>query len=518
MKVLTAQQMQAVDRRAIDEIGIPGVVLMENAGRRVAEEIVSRYATRGPQRALVFAGKGNNGGDGYVIARHLLDHDWDVLTLVLAAAAEIAGDAAVNLQALANCGGQILHAGSEEELYAALDDADQFSVVVDALFGTGLTKPLQGLYLEAIGWMNCQTCPVVAVDIPSGIDGSTGRIMGDAVNADLTVSFAFAKIGQVTYPGARHVGELVIADIGIPKQVEYEATAECLLVDAAQARLLLPMRSGEGHKGTFGHLLVLAGSTGKCGAAVMAAQAGLRGGAGLVTLACPASAQPGVAARLAEVMTVPLDEQQGEISMSALEPLLAVAEGKQALAVGPGLGFGQEVSSLVRQLLQETGQAVVIDADGLNALVGHLSILDGMAGRDIVLTPHPGEMSRLTGLPVAEIQADRFSVAREFAVRHAVTLVLKGARTLVATPDGTVHVNTTGHAGMASGGTGDVLTGLIGSLLAQGLPAESAATLGVYLHGLAADRLRPKFGDAGLLATDLSHELPAARQALTMEG
>jgi len=518
MKVLTAKQMQAVDRLAIDEIGIPGVVLMENAGRRVAEEIVVRYAARGLQRALVLAGKGNNGGDGYVVARHLLDNDWDVLTLVLAEAEEVAGDAAVNLTALANCGGQIIYIKNDDELYAILDEAGEFSVVVDALFGTGLTKPLAGLYLEAIGWMNCQACPVVAVDIPSGIDGSTGRIMGDAVNADLTVSFAFPKIGQVTYPGARHVGELVIADIGIPKQVMYEAAAECLLIDAAEARHLVPVRSSDGHKGTFGHLLVLAGSTGKCGAAVMTAEAGLRGGAGLVTLACPANVHPGVAARVTEVMTVPLDDQEGEASMPALKSLKSLAEGKQALAIGPGLGVGAEVGSLVRRLMQETRQPVVVDADGLNALVEDLSILGCQSDREIVLTPHPGEMSRLSGLTVADIQNDRFCLAREFAVQHKVTLVLKGARTLIASPNGMVHVNTTGHAGMASGGTGDVLTGLIGSLLAQGLPAVSAATLGVYLHGLAAERLQPKFGDAGLLASDLIYELPAARQALATEG
>ncbi len=518
MKVLTAQQMQAVDRRAIDEVGIPGVVLMENAGRRVAEEIVSRYATRGIQRALVFAGKGNNGGDGYVIARHLLDNDWDVLTLVFAGAEEIVGDAAVNALALANCGGQIVHVKTENQLSAILDDADEFSVVVDALFGTGLAKPPQGLFLEAIGWMNCQVCPVISVDIPSGIDGSTGRIMSDAVNADLTVSFAFPKIGQVTFPGALHVGELVIADIGIPKQVVYETVAECRLIDAEEARSLLPIRSIAGHKGTFGHLLVLAGSTGKCGAAVMAAKAGMRGGAGLVTLLCPRGVQPGVAARLAEVMTVPLDELEGEVCMSTLEDILASAEGKQALAIGPGLGTGEEVSCLVRRLLQDTDQPVVIDADGLNALVGHLSILGQQPDRDIILTPHPGEMSRLSGLSVAEIQNDRFDVAKDFAAQYKVTLVLKGARTLVAAPDGTVHVNTTGHAGMASGGMGDVLTGLIGSLLAQGLPAMSAATLAVYLHGLAAERLHPRFGDAGLLATDLINELPAARQALAREG
>jgi len=314
------------------------------------------------------------------------------------------------------------------------------------------------------------------------------------------------------------VGELVIADIGIPKQVVYETDAECRLIDAGEARHLLPIRTMDGHKGTFGHLLILAGSTGKCGAAVMAAEAGMRGGAGLVTLACPRGVQPGVAARLTEVMTVPLDEREGEVCMLALEDILESAEGKQALALGPGLGVSEEVSSLIRRLLQDTRQPVVIDADGLNALVGHLSLLDQQPGREIILTPHPGEMSRLTGLSVAEIQSDRFSLARDFAVQHKVTLVLKGARTLIASPDGTVHVNTTGHAGMASGGMGDVLTGLTGSLLAQGLSTISAATLAVYLHGLAAERLRSTFGDAGLLATDLIYELPAARQALAMEG
>ncbi len=518
MKVLAAEQMQAVDRRAIDEIGIPGVVLMENAGRAVAEEIVSRYSSHGPQRAVVLAGKGNNGGDGYVISRHLLDHDWDVLTLVFAESKAIAGDAATHLKALNNCGGRVVHVTAEEEFDAALDEAEDFTVVVDALFGTGLAMPLQGLLLEVVGWMNCQLCPVVAVDIPSGVNGSSGQIMGDAVNADLTVTFAFPKIGQVTFPGARHVGELVVADIGIPKQLMYETVADCLLVDDNEARQRLPLRSRDGHKGTFGHLLVLAGSTGKCGAAVMTAESGLRGGAGLVTLACPENVQATVAAKVTEVMTAPLVALRGEISMQALQDVQSLVEGKRAMALGPGLGLGEEVSSLVRRIVQDVALPMVIDADALSALGGHLHVLGRPGGLELVLTPHPGEMSRLTGLPIAEIQANRFNVARDFAVQHKVVLVLKGARTLIASPDGTVLVNTTGHAGMASGGMGDVLTGVIGGLLAQGLNAKDAATLGVFLHGMAADRLYDTFGDAGLLASDVMYELPAARLALAEEG
>lgn len=515
MKALTAAQMREIDRRTIDEIGIPGVVLMENAGRAVAEEIIRRFPGAGALRALVMAGKGNNGGDGYVIARYLLNRGWDVQTLVLAERDAIRGDAAINLIAFEKCGGQVDFAENSEALWTFLASIGKVPVLVDALFGTGLAKPVQGLYLEAIEWLNEQTSLVVAVDIPSGIDASTGRILGAAINAGLTVTFAFPKVGQISYPGAGLVGEQVVADIGIPTQVASLATASCLLVDAKEARRLLPMRSRDGHKGTFGHLLVVAGSTGKCGAAVMAAESGLRGGAGLVTLACPQGVQSTIAAKLTEVMTAPLPDFNGEISLQALEDLLGLAEGKQALAIGPGVGLGVETGALIRRLVQDSDLPTVIDADGLTALCGHLKLLDLQGERQIILTPHPGEMARLTGLSTDVIQANRYEVARDFAIRHRVVLVLKGARTLTASPDGQVHVNSSGHAGMASGGMGDVLTGLIGSLLAQGLAAMDAATLGVYLHGLAADRLLTTFGDAGLLATDVISELPAARQALS---
>jgi len=518
MKVLTAAQMQAVDRQTIDEIGIPGVVLMENAGRGVAEEIIQRFSPVYSPSALVLAGKGNNGGDGYVIARHLLNRGWDVQTLVLAERDAIKGDAAVNLTALENCNGKVDFTPDSEALAACIEATGEFTVLVDAIFGTGLTKPAQGLYLKAIEWLNQQPSPVIAVDISSGVDASTGRVLGVAVNSALTVSFAFPKVGQVSYPGAGLAGELVTVDIGIPEQVTAQASTDCLLIDAAEARRLLPVRSRDGHKGTFGHLLVVAGSTGKGGAAVMAAESGLRGGAGLVTLACPQSIQPVLASQLTEVMTVPLADSKGEIGLLSYDDLLTLAEGKQALAIGPGLGLGEETSGLVRRLVEDSELPMVIDADGLTAFCGHTHIFDHQVDRQIVLTPHPGEMARLTGLPVDEIQANRFVVARDFAVRHSVVLVLKGARTLTASPDGRVHVNSSGHAGLASGGMGDVLTGLIGSLLAQGLDAMAAATLGVYLHGLAADRLLATFGDAGLLATDVMYELPAARQALSKEG
>ncbi len=523
MKVLTAAQMQAVDCRTIDEIGIPGVVLMENAGRSVAEEIIQRFSLTGTPltvspRALIFAGKGNNGGDGYVIARHLLNQGWGVQTLVLAERDAIKDDAALNLTALENCGGLVDFVSDSKTLATCLAAIGEFTVLVDAIFGTGLAKPAQGLYLQAIEWLNQQLSPVIAVDISSGVDASTGRVLGTAVNSTLTVSFAFPKVGQVSYPGAGLSGELVTVDIGIPEQIAGQTSTDCLLIDAAEARCLLPVRSRDGHKGTFGHLLIVAGSTGKGGAAVMVAESGLRAGAGLVTLACPQSIQPILACQLTEVMTVPLADSKGEISLLSYEDIKVLAKGKQALAIGPGLGLGEEMSDLVCRLTQDSDLPMVIDADGLTALCGHTDMLGFHTDRPIVLTPHPGEMARLTGLSVDEIQANRFVVARDFAVRHSVVLVLKGARTLTASPDGHVHVNSSGHAGLASGGMGDVLTGLIGSFLAQGLAAMDAATLGVYLHGMAADRLLATFGDAGLLATDIIYEIPATRQALSKEG
>lgn len=517
MKVVTSQQMQAVDRRTIEDVGIPGVVLMENAGRGVAQEILRRFSSAGSSRALVLSGKGNNGGDGYVVARVLLDRGWQVTTLVLAPRSSIKGDAKINLVALENCGGVVLFIDEAEGLERYLTSCDEFTVLVDALLGTGLTKNVEGFYRRAIKWVNEQKAPVVAVDVPTGIDASNGRILGSAICATLTTTFAYPKVGLASYPGAGYAGELVVIDIGVPGLVAQEVAEDCLLIRATEARQLLPLRSTDGHKGTFGHLLVLAGSLGKCGAAAMSAESGLRGGAGLVTLACPQSVQPGIAAQLTEVMTAPLVDAAGEISLQAYDALLALVEDKEALAIGPGLGSGREVCDLMRRLVRSTHLPVVIDADGLNAFCGHLSLLQEQPARQLVLTPHPGEMARLTGSSAAEIQADRFNVARDFAVQNKLVLVLKGARTLIASPDGRVCINTTGHAGLASGGMGDVLTGLIGSLLAQGLAAFDAATLGVYLHGFAADRLLPRFGDAGLLATDVMREIPAARQALAKE-
>lgn len=514
MKLLTADEMRELDRRAIEEIGIPGVVLMENAGRGAAELLCRRFAGLWPGPVLILAGKGNNGGDGYVIARHLLNRGWRVRTVVLTEEERVSGDAAINLRALQRSGGGLTFAPDDRRLSGALRQKKDNRLVVDALFGTGLASEVGGHYAVAIDWVNAAGLPVLAIDIPSGVDATSGRILGRAVRADLTVTFGLPKLGQAIHPGISLCGALEVVDLGIPASLLAKAGDRHLLVDAAVAAPLLPPRPATGHKGTFGHLLVVAGSTGKAGAAAMTGEGGLRSGAGLVTVACPAGVQSALAIKLTEAMTEPLPEVDGALSLQALAALQGLAEEKSALALGPGLGQADETFALVRRLLRESSLPLVLDADGLNAVVGHLAVLRERPPGSAVLTPHPGEMARLTGSTVAEVEADRVGVAREFAHRHRVVLVLKGARTVIALPDGRVRLNGSGNPGLASGGMGDVLTGLIGGLLAQGLSPGDAAVLGVYLHGRAADRLQSTQGNAGMLATDLLRELPATRKEL----
>jgi NAD(P)H-hydrate epimerase len=517
MKLLTANEMRELDRRAIEEIGIPGVVLMENAGRAVVKEISGRYADLAPGPVLVLAGKGNNGGDGYVIARWLRQWGWQARTIVLAAAEQIGGDAAIQLRALLASGGEVVFAPDESALLDALSAQKNIRLIVDALLGTGLTAPVQGLYARAIDGVNAAGLPVLAVDIPSGIEATTGAVLGRAVRAECTVTFGAAKVGLAIHPGAAHAGKVTVADIGIPPQLLAETGEAHRLVDSDEVRHLLNPRPLSGHKGTFGHLLVIAGSVGKTGAAAMTAEGGLRIGAGLVSVACPAPVQEVLAVKLTEAMTVPLPAVDGAFAASAFDHLPGLWNGKTALALGPGLGQTGGAFALALQVIRHCPLPLVIDADGLNALAEDMALLHGRPAATI-LTPHPGEMARLIGSSVAAVESDRLGCARAFARNHGVVLILKGARTLIAFPDGRMRINGSGNPGMASGGMGDVLTGIIGGLLAQGMAAEDAAVLGVYMHGRAADRLLPAMGDAGMLATDLLRELPVVRRELVMGG
>lgn len=514
MQLYSAAQMVAADRYAIDTLGIPGVVLMENAGRACAQLLEERYAEYFPGPLVVVAGKGNNGGDGYVIARILADHGWQVTTLVLAEPQSIRGDAAIMLQILRHCAGKILFINADQILRQRFSEL-QPRLLVDALFGTGLESDVRGLPAAAISLMNDTAVPVIAVDLPSGVDASTGRICGCAVRADLTVSFDHPKIGHISTPGALYVGALEVVDIGIPvAQQPADLSPQAWMIDDAVARALLPERPASAHKGTFGHLLVVAGSPGKTGAAALAGEAALRSGCGLVTVGVPASVHGIMEIKLTEAMTVALAEQEGLLVLAAAAQIAELAVSCQALALGPGLGQSDALRQLLRQIVLTVNIPMVIDADGLNLLAGQLECLVERQGEPLILTPHPGEMARLTGMSVATIEADRFTVAGDFARRYQVVLVLKGARTLVAAPDGRVHINSSGNSGLSSGGTGDVLSGLIGGLLAQGCDPFAAASLAVWWHGRAAEQITAERGVAGMVAGDLIQQLPLVRHQL----
>ncbi len=516
MKLLTAAEMRELDRRAIAEVGIPSLVLMENAGRSIYQVLRREFPELAGEVA-VLAGRGNNGGDGFVVARYLANAGTPVAVFLLGRRDQVGGDARVNLEILAHQGLEVVEVLEESHLQAALDRLARAGLIVDALLGTGLNSPVTGLLASLIQQVNHLKRPVLAVDLPSGLSADTGEVLGAAVQAEVTVTCGWPKIGQIVAPGRDYVGRLWQADLGIPPDLAREAKVS--LAEARELRELLPPRPWDSHKGTFGHLLVLAGSEGKTGAAALACQGGLRAGAGLVTLGVAQSLNDIMEVKVTEAMTLPLPQAEGAraLGRQALEPIEAFARGCAALALGPGLGTHPETRELVRTLVQRLDRPMVVDADGINALAGdqerpkekgqgkNFSL--GAAGPRI-LTPHPGELARLLGCSPKEVQSRRLALARETAGQYGAVLVLKGAQTLVAAPDGRLSLNPTGNPALASGGTGDVLTGLIGGFLAQGLSAWDAARLGVYLHGLSADCFAAQHGPRGLVAGDLLARFP----------
>jgi hydroxyethylthiazole kinase-like uncharacterized protein yjeF len=505
MKVLSAAQMREVDRRTT-ELGIPSIILMESASHRVVEFLMEKFAPLAGHRVVVLCGKGNNGGDGLAAARQLFTHARPGrLDVVLTAdPAELRGDAAENLRMLRVCGCPV-----ERDLTPEMRDA---TIVLDALLGTGLKGPASGDMLRLIREINAgfPRAKIVAVDIPSGLDSDSGALAGEAVQADYTVTFTAPKAGQVLPPACDRAGELRVCSIGSPASLYDDDESIFLsLVEPGVFRRLLQPRVRGAHKGDFGHVLVIGGSRGKTGAAAMAGMAALRSGAGLVTVASAESAIPVIASHAPELMTEPLPEtENGAISLAAFdyELLAGLIKGKDVVALGPGLGTHAETVSVVRRLVETAPQLLVIDADGLNALAGA-----EIKGRNLILTPHPGEMARLTGKRTAEVQADRVAAARGFATERGVTLVLKGQRTLLAFPDGRVWINPTGTPAMATGGSGDILTGMIAGFLAQApQEAEAAIAAAVYLHGLAGELGAEALGERALVATDLLEFLPEA--------
>ncbi len=511
MRVVTAHTMQEIDKQAITEFGIPGLQLMENAGRCCVEEINAEFGLKG--RSVVMAGKGNNGGDGYVIARLLVQKGWSVKVIILADRDQITGDAATNLEKLPDAViNYCTHAGQLSALH--MEEIFQADVIVDALLGTGLRSDVSGVYLEAIGLMNASGRPVVSVDIPSGIHGTTGRVLGDAVRAYITVTFAFAKLGHVLYPGAEHSGRLVVADVGIPPEL-METVSGYDFLNEETMRPMLHRRDRQAHKGHFGHCLIIAGSTGKTGAAALTANSAVRAGSGLVTLAVAESIHSILEMKTTEVMTEPLpDSGSGHLTNSSFPAIEKLLAGKDAVAVGPGLDRRPGTYALVQNLVESVVLPLVIDADGLNALAEDMTVLKRKKSIQVILTPHPGEMSRLLGTSIPDVEAIRISVAQEFARNYGVFLVLKGARTIIASPSGAAAINGSGNPGMATGGMGDVLTGIIVSLLGQGYAAWDACRLGVFLHGFAADMVAEEKGEIGINASDVLGKLPYAYNKL----
>ena len=512
MKAVTAETMQQLDRLTIELHGTPGLELMERAGHRVAEVVKSRFAGSDSRSAFIIAGKGNNGGDGFVVARLLAEAGWQISLLLFAAADAFGGDAKANLERIPSSVRQYhFQSSSPAEIKSLLQDA---AVVVDALFGTGLKGGLSGIYVDVAQLVNACGRPVVAVDIPSGVDADFGKVAGGAVKADVTVTFGAAKVGQFLYPGAEYVGELIVADIGIPSELLGKAPF-VEYVDEEYASALLTPRSRTAHKGSCGHALIVAGSCGKSGAAAMAANSAMRSGAGLVTLAVPCSLHPVVEIKTTEVMTVPLPESlSGSLTLESFEQIRKLLAGRDVAAIGPGLGLHEETKTVVLAIVTSAGVPLVLDADALNALAGDLSCLRASASPALVLTPHPGEMARLTGVSIAAIEADRVEAARSFAAANNCYLLLKGAGTVIAAPDGRLAINGSGNPGMASGGMGDVLTGVITALLGQGYEPFAACCLGAFCHGLAGDLAAAEKGESGLIATDVQEMLPYAFKRL----
>ncbi len=514
MRVLNSAQMREADRRTIEEIGIPSIVLMENAGRQVVAAMEATYPDLAERRVAVLCGRGNNGGDGFVVARTLLQRGIDVSVFLLGRVPEVRGDARTNLEILGRLGETVVEIADSQAWELHFSELSDCTLVVDAIFGTGLNQPIGGLIASVIADVNASGIPIVAIDLPSGLSADSAEPIGDSIEAGTTVTLGAPKLPLVLPPGETRSGDIVIADIGIPSEVLDTLDGPRVeLLTRPSMRELITARTPDSHKGDFGHVLIVSGSLGKTGAAHLSAVGALRSGAGLVTVATPASCVPIVAVMGPEYMTEPLDEGEEGLAENAVNRVLELA--RDVIAIGPGLGQAPGTQAVVRALVDRATVPLVVDADGLNAFRDDPDRLAGREGRPVIVTPHPGEMARLLGMTADEVQGSRLEIARNFAMAHHVYVVLKGHRTLIATPDEKVFINPTGNPGMATGGTGDVLTGMIAAWLAQILDAEVACKLAVYLHGLAGDLAEADEGEVAMTSADLAGHIGDAILELT---
>ena len=507
MKIITATEMVKIDRRTIDEFGVAGDTLMERAGNGVFDAVLRMLGDREGD-VLVFAGRGNNGGDALVVARLLETYGIRNLTVLLAKESEIQGDALLNLERLKETEAKVSVVGNAEQLrQISMGDSD---VIVDGILGTGIKGAVKGFYAEVIQRINDSGKEVVAIDIPSGINGDTGSHEGPCIRADATVTMALPKEGLLRADALDCVGKLEVVDIGIPEEVIQEAPSQADLLTGKELSALIPRRKRISHKGDYGRVFVLAGSRGFTGAAAMVCSSAMRAGSGLVFLGIPASLNPILEVKLTETMTVPLEEtSDGTCAYSAKSKVFEQLSHCTNAVIGPGISTHPETAHLVEDILREAKIPLLIDADGLNCLQGKTEFLRNYPA-PVILTPHPGEMSRLTGLETKEILADPWKVAGEYAREWGAIVVLKGAETVVADADGSLYINVAGDAGMASGGMGDVLSGVIASLVGQGLEPIDAARLGTFVHGRAGEIGVERKGQLSLIASDVIELLPFA--------
>ena len=525
MKVVTTEEMRNIDGMAIKKYGIPGQVLMERAGLAVAIKIRELFDKK---KVIVLCGNGNNGGDGIVTARNLYNWGWNVKVLLIAKKDKLSHDCLDQLTIARKIGVPV-------EFRTALSDRDLHSaVIVDALLGTGINQPVKPPLSDMIALINKSDVRVVSVDIPSGISSDDGQIKGEAVLADYTVTFGLPKIGHLLHPGAEHTGHLFIEDIGFPGELLFSESLKTQTIEKKEASFLLPERSAYSHKGDYGHVLIIAGSKGKTGAALMTAKACLRSGAGMITIGVPETLVDVFQERVTEEMVLPLpDNGHGILSKEASANILDFLNRKaDVLAIGPGISSGPDIAKLVKILLVSVTAPMVLDADAINSISGHTELFARVKA-PFILTPHTGEMARLLKKEHAKdkeitdadwksliktIESNRVAAAASFSTETGAYLVLKGVPTIVSEPDGKTFINTTGNPGMATAGAGDVLTGIIAAMLAQGLNPADASILGVYLHGLAGDMAASGKGIHSLIATDIIEKIPEAFMCLKNNG
>ncbi|AIS53043.1 bifunctional NAD(P)H-hydrate repair enzyme Nnr [Thermoanaerobacter kivui] len=498
MIVLTSKQMREVEQKAIEKIGIPSICLMENAGREVAIEVKKLLEEHDLKSVVIIAGKGNNGGDGYVLARNLYNWGIDVKVFLTANPALITGDAKRNLDAILNMGIYVAEITQRKHLKFLEKIIKDSDLIVDAIYGIGLRGEITGIYREVIEMINQSNKVVVSIDIPSGLNADTGRVEGCAVKAHKTVTMQFLKPGLLLYPGVDYAGEVSVADIGISHKLAEEVGYNYSLVGLEDVKL--QKRYGDTHKGDYGKALIMAGSKNMTGAAHMCAKSAIKTGCGLVKLAVPQTIQQVLQSDLYEVITYGVEDENGIFSYKALDQLLKLIDESEVIAIGPGMTHNEDISRLVCEIVKNVDKPMVLDADALNALVGSLDVIKN---KNVILTPHYGEMARLTGLKISEIKDNIFEVVKDFCEKYKVTLVLKGSKTIIGSKDGRIYINNTGNPGMATAGSGDVLTGMITAFLAQGFDAINAAVYGVFYHGKAGDIAKEHFGEYSMTATNI---------------